>query len=53
MREGREDELAERMCTRVVDHSFQQLPDSDRRSERVDFNDSEASSTVGNGKNTV
>jgi hypothetical protein len=29
MREGGEDELAERMCTRVVDHTFRQLPDSD------------------------
>jgi hypothetical protein len=53
MREEREDELAERMCTCVIDHSFQQLPDRDRHSEHVVFNNPEASSTIANGKNTV
>jgi hypothetical protein len=53
MNEGGKVELPERMCTRVVGHSFRQLPDSDQRSERIDLNNPGASSTVANGKNTV
>jgi hypothetical protein len=53
MNEGGKVELAERMCTRVVDHPFRQLPDSDQCSERIDLNNPGASSTVANGKNTV
>jgi hypothetical protein len=53
MREGGKDELAERMCMHIVDHSFWQLPDSDQRSEHIEFNNPRASSTFANGENTV
>jgi hypothetical protein len=36
-----------------VDHSFQQLPASDRRRERVNFNIPEAFSAVANAKKSL
>jgi hypothetical protein len=36
-----------------IDHSLWQLPDSDRCSEHIDFNDPEASFAVANAKKKV